>query len=83
VGHDAEKEEKRQRVDQKKGQEKKIETGEGKGGKPAEKPICDERNPEHFGGKSQTRAKFPIAGVENGESKGDGDRPDGDEEQKN
>jgi hypothetical protein len=83
VAHDGEKEEKLQGVDQKKGQEKKVETGEGKGGQPAKKPIGDYRYPKHFRGKSQTRAEFPIAGVENGETKGDGDRANGDEEQQN
>jgi hypothetical protein len=81
--HNSEKEEKLQSIDQKKGYEKKVETGEGKGGQPAKKSIRSERNPEHFCRKSQTRAELPIAGVENGKGESDGDRPDGDEEQKN
>ena len=53
MAHDGEKEEKLHRVDQKKGEEKKIETGEGKGGQPAKKAVRGKGNPKHFGRESQ------------------------------
>ena len=83
MAHDGEKEEKLHRVDQKKGEEKKIETGEGKGGQPAKKAVRGKGNPKHFGRESQARTQFPIAGMQNGQGEGDGDGTDGDQEQQN